>query len=41
MSDASTPPPTSTPSPTRPDVEMVFDALFGSANLVPKENENA
>jgi hypothetical protein len=41
MSDANTPPPTSTSSPTRPDVEMVFDALFGSANLVPKKKENS
>lgn len=39
MSDANTPPPASTPPPARPDVEMVFDALFGSADLAPKENQ--
>ncbi|WP_345799932.1 hypothetical protein AAIB33_10620 [Microbacterium sp. AZCO] len=41
MSDANTPPPAqSAPSaPARPDVEMVFNALFGSADLAPKENQ--
>lgn len=37
MSDANTPSPTPEPAPARPDVEMVFDALFGSGDLAPEE----
>lgn len=40
MSDANTPPPEAapTPPPARPDVEMVFEAFFGSGEPSTKEN---
>lgn len=39
MSDANANPPKPEPTPpARPDVEMVFDALFGSGEPRTKEN---